>query len=98
VYFLVGDRNPAHPAVKRLRSYLEHCGEEIRWDLVAEGDHAEEDQALDHRKAARILAWLQAWPRLGALPRAAVAHNAAPGRRGRIARLRPSDSPRVERG
>jgi len=75
VYFLVGDRNPAHPAVKRLRSYLAHCGEEIRWDLIAEGDHAEEDQALDHRKAARILAWLQARPRLGALPRAAVAHD-----------------------
>jgi poly(3-hydroxybutyrate) depolymerase len=87
-YFLVGDRNPAHPAVKRLRSYLEHCGEEIRWDLVAKGDHAAEDQALDHRKAARILAWLQARPRLGALPPTTVAHDC--GKRRSPARSRAS--------
>lgn len=77
-YFLVGDRNPAHAAAKRLRSYLETCGEEIRWDLVAKGDHRQEDQALDRRKAAKILAWLAARPRRGALPAAAVATRAAP--------------------
>lgn len=57
-YFLVGDRNPAHPAVKRLRSYLEGCGQEVSWDLVEGADHGDEDEALDARKARKILDWL----------------------------------------
>jgi predicted esterase len=90
-YFLVGDRNPAHPAVKRLRSYFERCHQEVRWDLVARGDHAEEDVALDRQKAAWILAWLQARPRTGSLSRVAPARLACDERaakpRGRGPRL-----------
>jgi len=57
-YFLVGDRNPAFPAAKRLRAYLETCGQEVRWDLVEDADHHDEDAALDASKAHRILGWL----------------------------------------
>jgi poly(3-hydroxybutyrate) depolymerase len=57
-YFLVGDRNPAFPAAKRLRAYLEACGQEVRWDLVEDADHGDEDDALDASKARRILGWL----------------------------------------
>jgi predicted esterase len=57
-YFLVGDRNPAFPAAKRLRAYLETCGQEVRWDLVEGADHGDEDAALDANKAHRILGWL----------------------------------------
>jgi poly(3-hydroxybutyrate) depolymerase len=57
-YFLVGDRNPAFPAAKRLRTYLEACGQEVHWDLVEDADHHDEDAALDTNKAHRILGWL----------------------------------------
>ena len=57
-YFLVGDRNPSFPAAKRLRAYLETCGQEVRWDLVKGGDHPDEDDALDAGKARTILGWL----------------------------------------
>jgi dienelactone hydrolase len=58
-YFLVGDRNPAFPAAKRLRAYLETCGQEVHWDLVEGADHHEEDEALDRSKARKILGWLE---------------------------------------
>jgi len=58
-YFLVGDRNPAFPAAKRLREYLQTCGQEVRWDLVEGADHREEDDALDAGKARKILGWLE---------------------------------------
>lgn len=57
-YFLVGDRNPAFPAAKRLRAYLESCGQEVHWDLVEGADHSDEDGALGADKASRILGWL----------------------------------------
>jgi poly(3-hydroxybutyrate) depolymerase len=57
-YFLVGDRNPAFPAVKRLRAYLETCRQEVHWDLLEGADHREEDDALDAGKARKILGWL----------------------------------------
>jgi poly(3-hydroxybutyrate) depolymerase len=57
-YFLVGDRNPAFPAARRLRAYLQTCGQEVRWDLVRGADHVDEDDALDAGKARRILGWL----------------------------------------
>jgi poly(3-hydroxybutyrate) depolymerase len=58
-YFLVGDRNPAFPAAKRLRAYLETCDQEVRWDLVEGADHSDEDDALDAGKARKILGWLE---------------------------------------
>jgi poly(3-hydroxybutyrate) depolymerase len=57
-YFLVGDRNPAFPAAKRLRAYLEACGQDLRWDLVEGADHGDEHDALDASKARKILGWL----------------------------------------
>lgn len=101
-YFLVGDRNPAHPAAERLRSYFARCKQEVRWDLVTEGDHTEEDHALDRRKAARILAWFAARPRLGALAPTSVAgrgcdERGAPGR-GRASRLADAPCRRPVRG
>jgi poly(3-hydroxybutyrate) depolymerase len=57
-YFLVGDRNPAHPSAIRLRTYWEQCGQEVRWDLVEGANHAKEDEALDAVKAMQILGWL----------------------------------------
>jgi poly(3-hydroxybutyrate) depolymerase len=57
-YFLVGDRNPAFAAAKRLRAYLETCGQEVHWDLVKGADHGDEDDALDGGKARKILGWL----------------------------------------
>lgn len=65
-YFLVGDRNPAFSAVKRLRAYLETCGQEVHWDLVAGADHRDEDDALDAGKARTILGWLDRHPRMHA--------------------------------
>jgi poly(3-hydroxybutyrate) depolymerase len=62
-YFLVGDRNAAHAAAKRLRAYLERCGEDVQWDLIGGADHAEEDAALDRGKASKILDWLEERPR-----------------------------------
>lgn len=57
-YFLVGDRNPAHPAAIRLREYWEACGQEVQWDLLPGANHAKEDKALDEAKATAILEWL----------------------------------------
>lgn len=57
-YFLVGDRNPAHPAARRLRAYWEACGQDHVWDLLPGANHAAEEAALDHDKAAEILRWL----------------------------------------
>jgi poly(3-hydroxybutyrate) depolymerase len=57
-YFLVGDRNPAFPAAKRLRAYLEACGQEVHWDLVRGADHRDEDDALDAGRARKIVGWL----------------------------------------
>jgi poly(3-hydroxybutyrate) depolymerase len=57
-YFLVGDRNPAFSAAKRLRAYLETCGQDVRWDLVEGANHRDEDDALDAGKARKILGWL----------------------------------------
>ncbi len=73
-YFLVGDRNPAHPATQRLRSYLEQCRQEVTWDLIDGGDHAREEAALDDRKAAQILDWLRARART---PKVSQAERAA---------------------
>jgi len=58
-YFLVGDKNPAHGAAKRLRAYLEACGEDVKWDLLPGANHAEEDAALTPEKAGEILRWLE---------------------------------------
>lgn len=57
-YFLVGDKNWAHPAAKRLRDYYERCNQTLVWDLLDGADHPAEDRALDHKKADRILSWL----------------------------------------
>jgi poly(3-hydroxybutyrate) depolymerase len=57
-YFLVGDKNPAHDASKRLRAYFERCDQLVRWDLLAGANHAKEDDALTTRKANQILDWL----------------------------------------
>ena len=57
-YFLVGNKNPAHPAAVRLRDYWNKCGVEHEWDLVDGADHAKEDAALDTPKAIKILEWL----------------------------------------
>ena len=57
-YFLVGDKNPGHGAVKRLRAYLEACAQEVRWDLLAGANHRKEDAALTADKADQILRWL----------------------------------------
>lgn len=58
-YFLVGDKNPAHNAAVRLRSYLEGCREELVWSMIPGADHAAEHAALDRRKADEILDWLE---------------------------------------
>ena len=57
-YFLVGDQNPAHDSVVRLRTYLEECGQRVKWDLLPDADHPREDAALTPTKAAEILRWL----------------------------------------
>lgn len=57
-YFLVGDKNPAHPAAKRLRDYWQGCGQDVVWDLQEGANHAKEDAALDDVKAMAILSWL----------------------------------------
>jgi poly(3-hydroxybutyrate) depolymerase len=57
-YFLVGDRNPAHDAARRLRDYFVTCKQEVKWDLVPGANHEQEDAALTPRKAAEILRWL----------------------------------------
>ncbi len=62
-YFLVGDKNPAHPAAVRLRAYFQKCDAEHVWDLVPGANHAMEDEALDRAKADRILDWLAAHAR-----------------------------------
>lgn len=58
VYFLVGDRNPLHYLMKRLRGWFNHCQADIEWDLVRGADHDGEDRALDRKKALAILDWL----------------------------------------
>ena len=57
-YFLVGDKNPAHGASKRLRAYFEACEQDVRWDLQPGANHAAEDDALTTAKADQILGWL----------------------------------------
>jgi poly(3-hydroxybutyrate) depolymerase len=57
-YFLVGDKNPAHGASKRLRAYFESCNQEVRWDLLRGANHPKEDAALTAHKADQILSWL----------------------------------------
>jgi poly(3-hydroxybutyrate) depolymerase len=58
-YFLVGDKNPAHPAAVRLRDYWSKCGARMHWDLIEGADHAAEDRALDESKAHAILDWIE---------------------------------------
>jgi hypothetical protein len=58
-YFLVGDKNPAHGGARRLRDYLEGCGQDVEWDLVPGAGHSEEDAALTPQKADAILGWLE---------------------------------------
>lgn len=57
-YFLVGDKNPAHGAARRLRAYFEACDQEVVWDLVRGANHADEDAALTDDRAAHVLDWL----------------------------------------
>jgi poly(3-hydroxybutyrate) depolymerase len=65
-YFLVGDQNPAHEGAVRLRTYLEHCEQRVRWDLVPGANHAREDEALTPAKAEAILLWLASQRRVDA--------------------------------
>lgn len=60
MYFLVGDRNPAHASAKRLRRFAQACDQDVRWDLVPGANHAQEDAALTPDKTDEILAWLAA--------------------------------------
>lgn len=57
-YFLVGDANPAHGAAVKLREKLASCAGPLEWDLMSNGDHADEKRALDRAKAEHILDWL----------------------------------------
>jgi poly(3-hydroxybutyrate) depolymerase len=57
-YFLVGDKNPAHDAVKRLRAFYRACELEAHWDLLPGANHRKEDAALTAEKADQILRWL----------------------------------------
>lgn len=57
-YFLVGDANPAHGGMKRLRAYFERCEQDVRWDLLPDANHDREDAALTPEKADQILSWL----------------------------------------
>jgi poly(3-hydroxybutyrate) depolymerase len=57
-YFLVGDGNPAHGGMKRLRAYFERCGQDVQWDLLPGANHDREDAALTPQKADQILTWL----------------------------------------
>jgi poly(3-hydroxybutyrate) depolymerase len=57
-YFLVGDANPLHHLAVALRDYFTTCKQPVVWDLVAKGDHDKEDRALDRKKVATILDWL----------------------------------------
>ncbi len=61
-YFLVGDKNPLHQLAKDLRAHFDGCTQDVVWDLVRGGDHDREDRALDVKKAAAILDWLNARP------------------------------------
>lgn len=58
VYFLVGDKNPAHGGMKRLRDYVDGCRQELHWDLLPGATHPKEDAALTPEKADEILRWL----------------------------------------
>ena len=62
-YFFVGDKNPLHHLAQGLRSYLESCKQEVKWDLIKGAAHAGEHQALTLRKGVAILAWLDAHAR-----------------------------------
>jgi predicted esterase len=66
VYFLVGDRNPLHHLVVRLRDHVAGCQQTFTWDLVKGADHGKEEAALSAKKASAILAWLTS---AGAPPR-----------------------------
>jgi poly(3-hydroxybutyrate) depolymerase len=65
-YFLVGDENPAHGGAKRLRAYMEQCGQPVRWDLLPGANHLQEDAALTPMKADDILRWLESQQRVDA--------------------------------
>jgi len=52
-----------HRLAVRLRAYFDGCKQDVVWDLVRGGDHDREDRALDGKKAAAILDWLQDRPR-----------------------------------
>lgn len=58
VYFLVGDKNPAHGGSRRLRDYVQRCDQEMQWDLLPGANHPKEDAALTPEKADEILRWL----------------------------------------
>jgi predicted esterase len=57
VYFLVGDKNPLHGLAQHLRDYYQTCKAAVTWDVVANGDHGNEEAALTTTKAGAILDW-----------------------------------------
>jgi len=62
-YFFVGDKNPLHHLAKGLRSYLEACKQEVKWDVIRGAKHDGEHEALTTKKGAAILDWLAAHAR-----------------------------------
>ena len=54
VYFLVGDKNPAHGGSQRLRDYVRRCDQEMQWDLLPGANHPKEDAALTPEKADEL--------------------------------------------
>jgi poly(3-hydroxybutyrate) depolymerase len=61
-YFLVGDKNPLHRLVVDLRAHFDTCKQLVRWDVVRNGGHEAEAQALTLQKAIAILDWLALHP------------------------------------
>ena len=47
--FLVGDQNPLHAHVLKLREHYEHCGNEVSFMLLRGAEHTGEWSALDKR-------------------------------------------------